>query len=391
MSQRSPSRGAASRSSNTSRSARTPTGADPVFMMEPPEPRNWCCECYDPSKELLEYDYTDQNPNKDASAFPRIRERGEYYIDSFNDQPWSWTFGTHERNGIWFNSSDQAGSIMSAMVWVLLMYSQVTVTLLTLTEGIPVYLGMMYAVLVSMALACHAKTSLTDPGSVPVTAIPSERQRMTKDSHSMCGQCQTFKPPGSHHCRICNRCISRMDHHCPWMNNCVGATNLKHFLLFLIYTWSSASFALGIFGWNYFFCADEDCTFHPVVLHLVRVMTLLAIGAFLFTSSMLMNVCYGVMTGIGTIDRLKKKATNTMAQSDEEPIALIDIFGIAPWYTWPLPVDPIFEDYDRVMGYTLPQRLDRERQLAEAKRPFMQIPNTGSTDVPRCVDNLLPV
>ena len=45
-------------------------------------------------------------------------------------------------------------------------------------------------------------------------------------------------------------------------------------------------------------------------------------GAFLFTSSMLMNVCYGIMTGIGTIDRLKKKATNTMNQSDE------DVFGV---------------------------------------------------------------
>jgi hypothetical protein len=109
------------------------------------------------------------------------------------------------------------------------------------------------------------------------------------------------------------------------MNNCVGAGNLKHFVLFLIYTWTSSAYALALFGWNYFFCADEDCTFHPVVIHLVRVMTLLAIGAFLFTSSMLMNVCYGVMTGIGTIDRLKKKATNTMTQSDEEPINLIDV------------------------------------------------------------------
>ena len=58
--------------------------------------------------------------------------------------------------------------------------------------------------------------------------------------------------------------------------------------------------------------------FHPVVVHLVRVMTVLSVGAFLFTSSMLMNVTYGLMTGIGTIDRLKKKATNTMSQSDEE-------------------------------------------------------------------------
>lgn len=47
-------------------------------------------------------------------------------------------------------------------------------------------------------------------------------------------------------------------------------------------------------------------------------MTILCVGTFLFTSSMLMNVTYGLMTGIGTIDRLKKKATNTMSQSDEE-------------------------------------------------------------------------
>ena len=56
------------------------------------------------------------------------------------------------------------------------------------------------------------------------------------------------------------------------------------------------------------------------------------------------------MTGIGTIDRLKKKATNTMSTSDEEPIDLIDIFGIGGIWTWWLPIDPIFEDYDRVMG-----------------------------------------
>jgi hypothetical protein len=116
---------------------------------------------------------------------------------------------------------------MSALVWLLMLYSAATVTLLTITEGIPVILGMLYNILCFMALACHAKTSLSDPGSVPVAAIPSERQRLMKDSHSMCGQCQTFKPPMSHHCRICNRCISRMDHHCPWMNNCVGANNLS--------------------------------------------------------------------------------------------------------------------------------------------------------------------
>lgn len=74
-----------------------------------------------------------------------------------------------------------------------------------------------------------------------------------------------------------------------------------------------------------------------------------------------MNVCYGLMTGIGTIDRLKKKATSTMEDSDEEQIPLKDVFGVGPYYLWMVPTDPIFEDYDRVMGYSTPQRLLREQ------------------------------
>ena len=66
-----------------------------------------CIECYNPDLERLEYDYNyddlatssggaDNKSNKPPQPYPRIRERGEYYIDSFNDQPWSWTFGNHE-------------------------------------------------------------------------------------------------------------------------------------------------------------------------------------------------------------------------------------------------------------------------------------------------------
>jgi hypothetical protein len=81
----------------------------------------------------------------------------------------------------------------------------------------------------------------------------------------------------------------------------------------------------------------------------------------------IMNVTYGIMTGVGTIDRLKKKASNTVLESDEEPIPLKDIFGIQGYWTWILPLDPIFEDYDRVMGYSVPQRLLREKQRDDFK------------------------
>lgn len=58
-----------------------------------------CIECYNPGREVLEYDYTydDVNGKKPPQNYPRIRERGEYYIDSHNPEAWSCSFGTSER------------------------------------------------------------------------------------------------------------------------------------------------------------------------------------------------------------------------------------------------------------------------------------------------------
>jgi hypothetical protein len=176
---------------------------------------------------------------------------------------------------------------MSMLVWLLILYSAVTMTFLAQTNGIPPLFSTTYCILASLALACHLKTSLTDPGSVPASAVPTESQRLMHSKLSMCSQCQSFKPPHSHHCRICDRCISRMDHHCPWMNNCVGAGNMKHFLLFLIYTWSCAVYCLLLLGWNYFFCANEQCVFTTVLTQMVRIMTVLSVGGFLFVSCFL--------------------------------------------------------------------------------------------------------
>jgi len=117
-----------------------------------------------------------------------------------------------------------------------------------------------------------------------------------------------------------------------------------------------------MFGWNYFFCSSEECTFSPVLIQLVRAMTVLCLGTLVFVSSMLTNVTFGVMTGVGTIDRLKMKADNTWNLAEDEPMELRDIFGVGDYWTWALPFfDPVFEDYDLAMGYSTPQRLLREQ------------------------------
>jgi DHHC palmitoyltransferase len=52
---------------------------------------------------------------------------------------------------------------------------------------------------------------------------------------SFCEKCEAIRPPRCHHCRICNRCILQFDHHCVWLNNCVGYSNVRSFILALVY------------------------------------------------------------------------------------------------------------------------------------------------------------
>ena len=239
------------------------------------------------------------------------------------------------------------------------MYSGFTVTILAQNNALSSVVAIIYCTLCALALASHAKTTFTDPGSIPHSAVPNEDDGGNHHEFPMCSVCETYKPKYCHHCRICNRCISGMDHHCPWMNNCIGKGNLKHFTLFLVYVWLASAYALVLFGLNYFLCNREECTFPDVLVQLVRIMTVLCIGAFYFTSNMIISVLWGIVTGLGIIDRMKGDAVQ------EAPIPWKDVFGIQHYFTWLLPIDPVFEDYDRVMKYSTVPRLLREKKMEQ--------------------------
>ncbi|XP_048254354.1 palmitoyltransferase ZDHHC3-like [Haliotis rufescens] len=98
----------------------------------------------------------------------------------------------------------------------------------------------------------HMRAVMSDPGVVPLptTSIDfsdmhsGKQTKCSGDGWTVCMKCETYRPPRAHHCRVCRRCIRRMDHHCPWINNCVGEFNQKFFIQFLFYVGMSSVYAV---------------------------------------------------------------------------------------------------------------------------------------------------
>lgn len=108
-------------------------------------------------------------------------------------------------------------------------------------------LGVLFNVLVGLAMACYTRAHLSDPGVVPPSwkdfllpngnkiVIVAPRPEWSPAKASMCGRCALPRPERAHHCSTCRTCILRYDHHCPWIDNCVGFHNHKFFLLAMLY------------------------------------------------------------------------------------------------------------------------------------------------------------
>lgn len=103
---------------------------------------------------------------------------------------------------------------------------------------------------------------------VAVPAGYPPQGELIPEAVSICKKCIKPKPPRTHHCSVCNRCVLKMDHHCPWLNNCVGHYNHRHFFQYMVFTVVGILFIM-IFGieiayQEFFPEQDPDLDGHPV-------------------------------------------------------------------------------------------------------------------------------
>ncbi|XP_026273524.1 palmitoyltransferase ZDHHC16 [Frankliniella occidentalis] len=83
-------------------------------------------------------------------------------------------------------------------------------------------------------------------GVVTPPGYPPEGSLIT-EAVSICKKCIAPKPPRTHHCSVCNKCVLKMDHHCPWLNNCVGHLNHRYFYTYMAWMCIGVIFVI-IFG-----------------------------------------------------------------------------------------------------------------------------------------------
>ncbi|XP_061347060.1 probable protein S-acyltransferase 15 isoform X1 [Gastrolobium bilobum] len=109
-----------------------------------------------------------------------------------------------------------------------------------------------FTVFASLCLFSFFVCVFTDPGRVPSSYVPDVEARthdFAKDraEGKKCDKCFAYKPPRTHHCRVCRRCILKMDHHCLWINNCVGYWNYKAFFAFTLYASVASAYSTVLF------------------------------------------------------------------------------------------------------------------------------------------------
>eukprot|EP00923_Selenidium_pygospionis_P010146 GHVN01017627.1.p1 GENE.GHVN01017627.1~~GHVN01017627.1.p1 ORF type:complete len:268 (+),score=19.87 GHVN01017627.1:40-843(+) len=174
---------------------------------------------------------------------------------------------------VWFNT-DPCGLCGVFTTYFLLAFSDLVACFLLAwpgSTGTRLLHIIIYNVLVMLSVASHLVCMLSNPGTLAsvmdaseielsTTSTPTTLRELVNQTNTTtersrpCRKCNALKPPRTHHCSTCGRCIFKMDHHCMWVNNCVAALTQKHFLLFLLYVTLLSGYSLGFVTYRVVSC-----------------------------------------------------------------------------------------------------------------------------------------
>lgn len=154
-----------------------------------------------------------------------------------------------------------------------------------------------------------------------------------------CSKCQVVKEPRTHHCRIANRCIIRMDHFCPWVGNCIGIRNHKIFVQFLFYGTIDLTIGGLLQLYLYLF------TNFPEIDELQRNMLLVSIATDLISGLAIGYLfwyqCMNLKDNITTVeDLIPQMHESNPFDRGSWLLNVEEVFGPFSWYHWLLPTLP---------------------------------------------------
>jgi hypothetical protein len=107
----------------------------------------------------------------------------------------------------------------SAFVLSGIIFCAAVVAIITAAGEMAVYNSVIIFILIFLSLWAHVRTMLGDPGAVPATAHPLLEN--VEVSQIVCGRCECYKPPMSHHGTYCRfPQISLPTNHLLWLLPC---------------------------------------------------------------------------------------------------------------------------------------------------------------------------
>jgi palmitoyltransferase len=125
--------------------------------------------------------------------------------------------------------------VLGLVAWQVHVFVTVALPSMKIPVAAATFLRTLGLFITSCIVYFYLAAVMTDPGTPAQGKSLIGNLDAHKHEGKTCVRCSGApKPPRTHHCKTCNKCVLKMDHHCPWINNCVGQRNYRYFVEFLI-------------------------------------------------------------------------------------------------------------------------------------------------------------